>query len=76
MLLWHQRNELLFGPLVTKEVVSQLQMGTKLYLYNFKSIILHHFYSQVFKKMVRESSSTLRLNTNEWEILSLGNCRI
>lgn len=32
MLVWHERNKLLFGPLVTKEVVRQLQMGTKLYL--------------------------------------------
>lgn len=75
MLVWHERNKRLFGPLVTKEVVRQLQMGTKLYLYNFKSIILHHFYSQVFKKVIRELSSTLRLNTNEWKILPLGNCR-
>lgn len=33
MLVGYQRDKLLFSPLVTKEVVRQLQMGTKLYFY-------------------------------------------
>jgi len=64
MLVCHERNKILFNPLVIKEVVKQHLIGTEFYLYNLKLIIWDNFYSGVCNKLVREFSSTLTLIAN------------